>query len=232
MPELERAMDRLVHAARLVANHRKSDLEGIKGGAKKWDQPDWIWEALLLSFGTMGNSRGAALVHNPEIHKTVRFDVLQQITSEHRRPVIETAMRTAKVRRPSVKTGWLVENFDRIVADGGPEAVKDQLNARPGTVAKLRFMMTFKGIGQKYARNILMDVYHPDFRESIAVDVRIKGVSDKLGLKFNGYADEEAFYLEAGHRARLQGWEMDRLLYNFTAEFIDELEKSSLNAFA
>jgi endonuclease III len=69
------------------------------------------------------------------------------------------------------------------------------LLTQPGREAKIRFLQTFPGIGPKYARNIMMDVYHEDFRNSIALDVRIKAISDSLGLSFSSYADHESFYL-------------------------------------
>lgn len=221
VPEIQ-----LADAAKRAANRRRLELEHLKTGATKFDQPDWIWEALLLSFGTMGNSRGAVLVHDPRIDNSVRFDVLLHLSPESRRDTIETALRTAKVRMPSVKTRWLTENFDRIVADGGMQAVKDRLNGCDGIGGKLRFLRTFKGIGQKYARNLMMDVFHPDFRESIAIDVRIKSVSARLGLTFARYADEENFYLCVARRAGLSGWELDQLLYNFTADVVAELPLS------
>jgi hypothetical protein len=76
----------------------------------------------------------------------------------------------------------------------------------------------FPGIGDKYARNIMMDVYHPDFRDSIAVDARINAISNALGLSFASYRDHEAFYLDVAKEAGLNGWELDRLLFNFRTE--------------
>ena len=46
----------------------------------------------------------------------------------------------------------------------------------------MAFSREFKGIGAKYSRNIMMDTYHPEFRDSIAIDQRIKKVSRTLGL--------------------------------------------------
>jgi hypothetical protein len=89
--------------------------------------------------------------------------------------------------------------------------------------AKIAFLRAFDGVGPKYARNILMDVYHPDFRSSIAIDERIKEVSKALGVKFRTYADEEEFYLAAGLSTGLNGWELDRLLYNFNEALLREL---------
>ncbi|HEY3853400.1 MAG TPA: hypothetical protein VGO67_03290 [Verrucomicrobiae bacterium] len=80
-------------------------------------------------------------------------------------------------------------------------------------------MKSFSGIGDKYARNIMMDVYHPEFRDSIAVDARIKALSNALGVSFDSYADHERFYLSVAHDAGLNGWELDRLIFHFQDEF-------------
>ena len=56
-----------------------------------------------------------------------------------------------------------------------------------------------------------MDLYHEEFRDSIAVDGRISAISAVLGLRFRSYAEEEAFYIEVAKEAGLNGWELDRL---------------------
>jgi endonuclease III len=118
---------------------------------------------------------------------------------------------------PNKKAGWLVENFDRVTQLGGPELAKAELMKCKGCDEKIQFWRDFRGIGEKYARNIMMDVYHPDFRNTIAVDARIKRISRKLGLTFPNYKEEEWFYLAAAKRAGIEGWELDRMLYGSPA---------------
>ena len=55
-----------------------------------------------------------------------------------------------------------------------------------------------------------MDVYHEDFRDSIALDLRIKAISEALGLSFSSYTEHERFYLDVAREAGLNGWELDR----------------------
>jgi hypothetical protein len=97
---------------------------------------------------------------------------------------------------------------------GGQELAQ---NGREGKVA---FMQRFHGIGHKYARNIWMDVYHPDFRNAIAVDERIQRISESLGYLFKNNAEHERFYQEIAKEVGLEGWEGDRLLYNHRDEFL------------
>lgn len=125
---------------------------------------------------------------------------------------------------PDRKAAWLVEDFDRIVQFGGPKQAKAELFKRNGREAKMQFWREFKGIGKKYARNIMMDIYHPDFRNFIAVDARIGRITQKLGLSFKTYEDEEQFYLTVAKQSELEGWDLDRIMYRFRDLILDELE--------
>src|SRR3712207_4478772 len=87
-------------------------------------------------------------------------------------------------------------------------------------------MKRFYGIGPKYARNIWMDAYHPDFRDTIAVDLRIRKVTKALGYSFKTYEEEERFYQDIAEEAGLQGWEVDRLLYEYTDHFLAAIAAS------
>jgi len=118
----------------------------------------------------------------------------------------------------------LAEDFDRVAQLGGPRQAKAELLKRNGCEAKIQFWREFKGIGKKYARNIMMDAYHPDFRNFIAVDERLKKVSRFLGLAFHTYEQEEQFYLEVAKRAGIEGWELDRMIYRFRDCIIEGLE--------
>jgi hypothetical protein len=59
----------------------------------------------------------------------------------------------------------------------------------------------------------MMDVYHEDSRDSIAVDQRIEKVSAFLGLSFCSYAEHEQFYLDIAKEAGLEGWKVDRFCF-------------------
>ena len=118
------------------------------------------------------------------------------------------------------KAEWLCANFRRIQRDGGPDKVKAMLCACAGRDGKIAFLLTFDGIGPKYARNILMDAHHREFRDSIAYDERLKKVAEALGLKFARYEDAKFSFLDVARSAGLNGWELDRLLYNATEQIL------------
>jgi endonuclease III len=88
----------------------------------------------------------------------------------------------------------------------------------------IEFLDDFPGIGPKYARNIMMDCYHPLFQNCIAIDARIKSVSKQLELNFDKYSEYEHFYLSAAKKAGIDGWEMDRLIWKHIKIFLDRLK--------
>jgi len=61
----------------------------------------------------------------------------------------------------------------------------------------------FKNIGDKYARNIGMDIFHPDFQDTIALDARINRISDELGVEFDSYEEHEQFGEKSSDHATL-----------------------------
>jgi endonuclease III len=145
--------------------------------------------------------------------------VFQQ-PAKRRQHVVEETCKDAKVRMPSKKAEFIIGCFQWIKDRGGCEAVKRELNSQIGREGKIKYLMQLPGIGPKYSRNIMMDVYHEDFRNSIAIDTRIQTISKLLGIKFSNYLDHENFYLAVAKQVGINGWELDRLMFNYYQEFI------------
>ncbi len=209
----------LADVARDLAQKYRTELRRMKRSRSRLRRDDFVWHELLLSFSTMGNSRGVELIRKQEFYGQVSFDALRKLSQRQRARVLNRVLRKAKVRMPTIKSAWLLKNFRAVSNLGGPTAAKTALLTSPKSSGKIEFLKKFAGIGDKYARNIMMDVYHPDFRNCIAVDRRIKSLSKALGLTFGSYDDEEQFYKEVAHLAGIEGWELDRLIYRFTPEF-------------
>src|ERR1035441_2986498 len=87
----------------------------------QWDRDDFIWEALLLSMATMGNSRGALLVGEERYHERVRWHRLASCSPDERERILAEVLNSAKVRMAKKKAGWLAENFARDREWGRPE---------------------------------------------------------------------------------------------------------------
>ena len=195
-------------------------------GRRDIKRPDFIWHLLLQSFATLGNSRGwQGLIGSQSNYRRVTFDALSGLSEDDRLRRLTTVLHDAKVRMPNMKAGQLNENYKMILAMGGLEQAKEKAFAQVGTKSKIAFMKRFHGIGDKYARNVWMDVYHPDFFDSIAIDDRIKQITEAMGCRFASYDEHERFFLDIASEANIQGWELDRLLYNFKDNFLHILKR-------
>jgi hypothetical protein len=216
-------MNRLVVIAKHLARDHHKKLLALKRESKRLQRHDFIWEALLRTLPVTGNSRGLnGLMETPENHNSVSYGQLRKRPQRERRRVVENTLRRAGVRWAR-KAFWLNEDFDVIEKQGGPRAYTERLLVLPGKECKIAYLRKLKGIGEQSARNLMMNVHHPDFRDSIKVDERFAKVSKKLGLR-NGADYQEKFYCSVAQRAGLEGWELDRLLYNFTDEFLSRLD--------
>lgn len=216
---LDRAKSRLATVLRQLAQDNRETLDRLKHEREGLDRPDFLWHYLLQSFSTMGRAAGwHGLIGNQENYRRVTYESIQRLPPAERATHIEAVCREARIRMPMRKASFILGCFNKIERMGGPEAAKAELLSHAGREAKLAFLDAFPGIGPKYARNIMMDVYHDDFRDSIAIDVRIKAISQRLGVSFATYAEHEGFYLDVARQVGLNGWELDRLLFNFRAE--------------
>lgn len=225
------ARQRLADAAKALAqlDSVKRKLEELKEDARYLENPDFVWLSLVESLSSMGNSRGYdGLFGNPENYKRITFEALSVLLPEDRLRVLTETLSAATVRMPDRKAEWLAADFEQIRTMGGPAKAKVALLSEPGRDAKIAFLKRLSGIGDKYARNIFMNVYHPEFRQSIAVDSRIESVLAELVVNdLKGYDAQERFLLDAARTAGIDGWDLDRMLYHFKYEVLARLGAGS-----
>jgi len=71
----------------------------------------------------------------------------------------------------------------------------------------------------------MMDVYHEEFRDSIAIDSRIRSISKELGVSFGSdYEAHEDFYRKVAKASGLKNaWELDRIMFHFKDDVLDLL---------
>ncbi len=212
----------LVDSLKRITPEMQRYLRNLKEwGKEELERPDFVWHILLQSFATWGGARGhEGLIENQDNYRRVTFEALSKLDARERLRVLEDVFLAAKVRYAVMKAKLMARNYDLAAKMGGPVEATRQALAQDGKEAKIAFMKRFHGIGPKYARNIWMDAYHPDFRDTMAIDLRIRKVTKALGYSFKTYEEEERFYQEIAKEAGLQGWELDRLLYEYTDHFL------------
>jgi hypothetical protein len=220
------AIVKLATIAKRLSAKYTGKIEELKQEHKELSRPDFLWHYLLQSFSTMGRAAGwHGLIGNKENYSKITYDALEKLTSAERVAIVHETCKAAKIRMPARKADFILGCFTQIQNLGGLIKAKGLLFAQAGREGKIKFLMKFPGIGPKYARNIMMDVYREDFRDSIAIDIRIKAISSALGVSFDSYSEHEQFYLNAAKMAELNGWELDRLLFNYREEFENEIAK-------
>ena len=221
MMDLQKARDRLVSAVQALPKEKRP---GSGGAPADWDsslKDDWLWHNLLLSFATMGNARGAeGLIDKPDNLSRVAYEVLVLLKPEQRRKHVEQVLREAGVRWPSRKSDLISTNVEIVCELGGPVEAGKLAMKQPGRKAKIKFLKRFKGIGDKYTRNIWRDVGHPDCEDVVALDTRIKNITRALGLSFKSYEEEEEFYISVAKTIGVTGGALDYALFDSHKEII------------
>ena len=178
----------------------------------KKSQPHWLWDVYLMSICTNGGSNnyarkkeqyGIALEwkHLAKISKQNRADLFHNLPNPRRRKLLSPA---------------LEDSFNSILEAGGPESVALHYDGLATVAERMKFWKSFRGIGEKYARNIPMDIGDPLFTQHIALDSRINQLIDKVvdAPAKSNYEARETFVLALGQDAGItNAWYLDRLLY-------------------
>lgn len=220
------AEQRLSEAVERVLERTDADerIEKIKNKTKqRRERSDTLWFELILSMSTWQGSGGSDLATEEEYYSQVTYDNLLQMDEDERIPHLEEVLLEAGVNMYQKKSRYISSHVERIESMGGLEAAQEEFESKNGKEAKMEFLKQFKGIGDKYARNIGMDLFHPDFRDTIALDTRIGNVTDELDIEFESYEEEEEFYVSVADRLGITPWELDRLLYRYTDEVVEDI---------
>ena len=216
----------LVTVARDLRDKYQDDLDSKKKKALALqERSDFLWYELLVSYSTWGGSRGSeGLIEDGTRYQQVSYEELKKLdTEEERVNRLQETMKEAKVHFYKKKALMLVQCFEKIEAMGGLTVANTTLLNKKSAAEMMKFLKIFPGIGSKYASNIMMDCYHPLFRDRIALDSRVRSVSKELGLDFKNYSNHENFYLSVAKEAGIEGWELDRLIYGHTDDFLRSL---------
>ena len=212
----------LVHGLRHPTPEMTGALEALRQeGSTLRARSDLLWFLLLRSHCTQGRSAGWSWFQSePERQHLLGYEALAALAPDQRMARLRATLRQAAVRMPNIKADRLFSNFDAIAAMGGVEAATQRMLSLTGKEAKYEFLTGFAGIGPKYGRNIWMDLHDADFHDAVAIDERIKNISEAIGLTGGRYTEQEMFYRGVARDAGISAWDMDRLLYNYNDHFV------------
>jgi endonuclease III len=212
--------EKLLEALRSLTPVMRRRLAQLKEQASQdRKRPDLIWYLLLASAATLGDAAAfSRLFGEQQLVESVSYASLVRLNSDARQRRLLAALQAAAVRYAPKKSKQLAENLITLERRGGVELETKRALSLVGDEAKRDYLLFFKGIGPKYANNIWMDIYDADFRDCVAVDVRITNVMHELGI--GDELDPQAYFRNLAREANLETWEVDRLLFWFTDYFI------------
>jgi len=222
----EKKREKLVDLLKNRPSSMNEKLAEMKRCRERIQDPQFVWTFLLQSAATLGGNRGAEyLFANPDHLKALAFDKLAEFEDAAKlEDHLLSVFNKCKFRYAERKAEQMTKNVALIKKMGGITAVCQSALKLKGKRAKIKFIQQFQGVGDKYGRNFWMDVYDPDFYDAIALDDRMSKVSEALKIdEDEPYALREKFYLKIAKEAGVQGWELDRLLFNFNDYFLKEL---------
>jgi hypothetical protein len=179
---------------------------------------DWPWKGLVLSGATRGGSKRADSVMQ-HYETLFSWSVISSISDRDR------SDRLLKVGRFKGPTARFLEGiYAHIRNVGGLSNMRNHLESMSASEI-VNFWQAFWGIGPKYARNIMMDVYDSRFHNGyFALDSRIGRLLPKLGFKAGSkYEEQEVFLSGLAFEIGVECWELDRLLYNRNHQLYEQL---------
>lgn len=212
--------EEMVQILRQCLCEAQEQLEELRLSALRWKQhPDWPWIGFVQSAATLGGSWRWHKNVAPRYDSELSWNTLLATERNEREQRFQTVGRF-RFRAAAA----LTVTFERICKAGGPAEVRAKLQAMTGH-GVIAYLKEFPNIGDKYSRNIMMDVYDERFRCGyFAIDRRIIKLLPRLGYEgHERYEDRERFLNELACRVGVDSWTLDRLLYTKFSRLCDLL---------
>jgi len=182
-------------------------------------QEGWTWYVLAQSYATNGGVKtwdafaaqgGGDLIQWDALFGDCPNDVEAAATRLEALSHRFLAPRRAGRTRPA-----LLATFRRFHAVGGPEVIARTWMGHNRTETLLGWLKTFPMIGDKYSRNMCMDVAHPLVLNHVALDHRLNALCDRVegAPPATPYGPREAWLLGLAAELGVNGWHLDRLLF-------------------
>jgi len=204
--------------AALWKQHRDDLCSAFSNAQQIRRDPEWVWNIFVMSMCTYGGSEN--YTKKCEIYGvSIKWRSVLNMSHENRTDLFSDL---PNPRRRHIAMPALESAFERIREAGGPEFVAESYSALGSANDKMKFWLSFKGIGKKYCRNIPMDIGDESFLDHIALDSRLNGLIDKIdgAPQSKNYEARERFVIQLGHQAEIpNAWFLDRLLYGFHDKF-------------
>lgn len=188
-------------------------------------RPDWPWSGFIVSFATNGGSKRFEQKIAPRV-ADFAWERVVRMSPEERRAA---AMDLANPRRRHIVVPAFEACFQRLLAAGGPPTIRTEYLSFDSADGRIRYLKSFLGIGDKYARNMAMDVCDPLVVDSFALDSRLRGIAGLVLRPMPGYRATEAWLRDVAGEVGIRPWYLDRLMYRDYNFILAELRRAGVS---
>ncbi|MGA1798684.1 hypothetical protein VH567_07875 [Sphingomonas sp. 4RDLI-65] len=207
------------HAAKMSDNLKSLKVEAIAFG----EQEDWPWIGFVMSCATYGGSKNWSNNVEPRI-SLFEWAAVNALSDDERQALFLTVPNPRFLTRTANN---LEKIYQSIKNDGGPKVVRERFASLQSAEALIAALKTYPGIGDKYARNMPMDVYHPLVQTHFAFDHRLNAVIQTVIGGLPPYEVREAMMGRVATEIGIDAWDLDRVLYSRHTEIINEVQSMS-----
>lgn len=183
-----------------------------------WKNPSAFWEKIISNQMHIG-SNSRTLIKRKSTNEFILasdFDKFSKLDNHKKQQLLLKFVPGGINVSKEIKVLRLINAVDLILAKGGLNSVFNTTLNKEGIIDILTSIV---GIGPKQARNIPMDLYHPEFRNgSIPIDGNWKKIGSYLGCNWSRSEKHEKDIIEwrnkyIGRDKIKEDWEFDRLVY-------------------
>jgi hypothetical protein len=183
-----------------------------------WQNAGAFWEKILSNQMHIGSNSKTLIKRKgtDEFIFASDFDKLSKLDNKAQKELLLKFVPGGRKVSKETKVLRLINAIDLISAKGGLNSIFNPHIKKDGIIGSL---MSIEGIGPKQARNIPMDLYHPEFRNGcIPIDENWKKLARYIGYNWSKSEKHEQDIIEwrnkyIGREKIQEDWELDRLVY-------------------
>jgi hypothetical protein len=184
----------------------------------QWKNASAFWEKIISNQMHIG-SNSSTLIKRKSTDEFILasdFDKISKLEKHKKQELLLKFIPGGRRNSKEKKVLRLINAVDLILSKGGLNSV---FNSTLNKERIIDILTSIEGIGPKQARNIPMDLYHPEFRNgSIPIDENWKKIGSYLGCKWSNSEKHEQDIIEwrnmyIGRNKIKEDWEFDRLVY-------------------
>ena len=218
---ITKAVERFATKVTPLLQESQTDIDRARRWAKQQRKSkDWPWNRFLHALASNGKSAHWDYNIGPRVEcGELRWSAIMRLDSAKRRTLFAEV---TNPRRRKHLRGALDSIFQRMKLAGGPTGISREYGVIKSAEDAIKYWKSFPGIGDKYAREIPMGSYDPLFRDTFALDARLRALLKQNFKEQFSYNEGVDFLQKVARRLNCDCWSLDRFLY----EQYDELKQT------